>query len=230
MILELEPIWLVVSGGALAGVFAAAKWASTETAKKGIRAAKRKVYHALGTEVCIGQEALDVVSMLRSDITKILAEVKPNGGSSLKDAVMRLEGAVKAVSAEVRHIRAAAEMASDAAGALLWRAEADGRVMWVSKAIKEQLGFVNDSAYAGWAWQNVVHPDDRERVRERWEQAVEDQCDAQDEYRVVTRDGLVIHAQSYAKPVFVDGGLDGWQGRHSITKIENPLGKDLTEE
>ena len=229
MTLELEPIWLGAAGAALAGLLAAMKWASTETAKKGLKAAKRKIYHALCDEVCVGEEALAVVNLLRDDIRKILAEVKPNGGSSLKDGVIRLEGAVKAMSAEVRHIRAAAEMSSDAAGALLWRAEADGRVLWVSKAIKEQLGIVNDSAYMGWAWQNVVHPDDRERVRERWEQAVEDQCDAQDEYRVVSRDGLIIHAQSYAKPVFVDGKLDGWQGRHNIVKIENPHGRELPQ-
>lgn len=224
MTIEIEPIYAAVVFAVGGGILAAVKWLSTETTKQGLKAVKRKVYHAIKDEVCLGAEALEVVNLLRDDIKKILSQFSPNGGSTIKDAVVRLENAVASIRGEVRHLRASAEMASDAAGAFLWRAEPDGRVMWVSKAIKEQLGYVNDTSYLGWAWLNMVHPSDRERVRERWEESVRDRCEAQDEYRVVSTDGLVLHVQSFARPVFVDDKLDGWQGRHNIVKIE-PLEK-----
>ena len=218
--LELEPVYLWIGSAAAVGIAGAVKWASTETAKQGIRGMKRKVFETLRKDVCAGEQAIAMVEAMRGDIAKILLEVKPNSGSSLKDAVNRTERLVEELHAELRHVRTSTELANDASGALLWRADALGRVIWVSRAIKEQMGHVDDSDYFGWGWLNMVHPDDRDQVRERWEQSVRDACDAQDEYRVVTRTGSVIHVKSHARPVFVAAKLNGWQGRHEILRTE----------
>ena len=225
MNIEFDPMIAVVTTTAIGGAAVAMRWLTAEAIKRGLIAAKRRVYHALKDDVCLGAKALEVVNLVRKDMAELLEmrtmlnrlvdEFKPDHGHSMKDYVIRLESAIA-------NVQAGAEMASDATGALLWRADATGRVTWVSKAIKERLGIVNDSSYVGWAWLSVVHADDRARVRAAWEQAVEDMGEAQDAYRVATIDGTVIHVKSYARPVVVNGRLDTWQGRHSIVRIEKP--------
>ena len=226
--IDFDPLLVGAIGVASALGAAAAKALSSEAAKAGLHAGKSKLFHMLKTDVCPGSEALKEsgaalksIADMKTVMDMILAQLKPNGGSSLKDAVNRLENAVSAVQSEVRHIRTSAELASDAAGALLWRADRAGRIIWVSKAIKESLGEVNDTSFMGWSWLNLIHHEDRDRVRERWEEALQDQSEVVDEYRAVGKSGMIYHVVAYARPVLLNGVVDGWQGSHRILRVEN---------
>lgn len=221
--LDANEIVLVSIGAIAAGFWGVVKASGTEIGKRAALKTKQKLHHALKVDsICLGAESIKAVEGMKSILDSILAEMKPDHGHSLKDAVIRLEAAVGAIQSEVRHIRASAEMASDSAGALLWRADKNGKVLWVSKAIKEHLGEVNDSSFLGWSWLNLIHHDDRERVRERWEEAIEDQSEVVDEYRAVGQGGFIYHVAAYARPVMVNGQVDGWQGSHRVVTVESP--------
>ncbi len=55
---------------------------------------------------------------------------------------------------------------------LVWMADADGAVTFVSRQWREQLGIPEEAAL-GWGWPRVLHPDDRARVEAAWRDCVE---------------------------------------------------------
>lgn len=210
---ELDAVWVGVGGAAMIGLYAAvsaaSKGAITRTAHRLRDWFRRKLHWGN----CPGQHSLDIVHALVADVKTILAEVKPNGGKSIRDVVDRLDRRISVLAEEVRHLRTSDDLQTEASSFPQWRADANGQTTWCNRALRLWAGIVEDADYQGLSWLNFVHRDDRERVALKWERIVEDQCDAQDEYRVIMRpSGRIASIVSFCKPVRVDGNVVGWQG------------------
>ena len=209
--LDANEIALVSIGAVAAGFWAVVKAAGTEVGKRVATKTKQKLHHLLKVDsVCPGDEALKAVTRMASQIDEISAQFKITGNGSLKDAVIRISNSLQSLVVEVKHQTAAQDIAYDAAGLMIMRADVHGRVTWVSKSMRERFNAVYEGAFLGWSWLNHVHPEDRDRTRERWEQAVEDKCELQDEYRVILAGGLIGHVIDSSKPVWSDGVCVGW--------------------
>ena len=209
--------------GVLTGVGAVVKATSTEIGQRLANKIKKKLHHALRVDtVCPGDEALIAIVQMAKSVDEILAQFKPNGGGSMKDAMSRMANDLKTLVIESRHQTEAQNIAYDAAGLMIMRADAAGRVTWVSKSMREKFGAVYEGAFLGWSWLNHVHHDDRDRTRERWEQAVTDKCELQDEYRVMLPGGLVANVLDSSKPVWSDNECVGWYCVVRIVSYSKP--------
>ncbi len=209
--LDANEIALVSIGAIAAGFWGVIKASGTEIGKRVATKVKQKVHHALKVDsVCPGDEALMAVSKIADSVNEILAQVRPNGGGSIKDVVGQTKKLLSEISVEMKHQRIAQEITADAAGLMIMRADGNGRVTWVSKSIRERFGAIDEGAYLGWSWLNRVHPDDRDRTRERWEQAIEDRCELQDEYRICAEGGLIANVVDTSKPVWCNNEVVGW--------------------
>lgn len=156
----------------------------------------------------------DAVAKALQDIR---AQLQSNGGTSIRDAVMRTEQRVMGLSREVRHLRVTHDLFTESMNFPAFRADADGKTVWMNRVLKLIAGITDDNDALGMAWLSLVHPDDRDKVRDHWLKAVEERREYSDKYRVVTRPyGKVITIASLAKPIRTEGTLTGWSGTFRI--------------
>lgn len=99
-------------------------------------------------------------------LTTIANEFKPNGGSTLRDALDRIEITV------ARNASMATVVLQEATDAI-FVTDGNGNCTWVNDTYSQWTGLSVDQA-SGKGWLSAISMDDREKVHEEWEAAVRD--------------------------------------------------------
>ena len=95
---------------------------------------------------------------------------------------------------------------------MVWMAGPDGSVDFLNQRGASVLGIQPDLAF-GWEWLSLLHPDDRQRSRLGWEQAVRDERPYSNEYRIRIADGTHRWYLAQAVPLRdADGRITRWIG------------------
>jgi two-component system, cell cycle sensor histidine kinase and response regulator CckA len=97
----------------------------------------------------------------------------------------------KEVEDRLQRKQEALELALEAAGLGTWEHDFSTGDVWMDARGRAQFGLAPDAPVTRDAWLATIHPDDRERVLMRWEQALRDRAPYSAEYRVVWPDGTV---------------------------------------
>lgn len=97
----------------------------------------------------------------------------------------------KEVEDRLQRKQEALELALEAAGLGTWEHDFATGDVWMDARGRAQFGLAPDAPVTRDAWLATIHPDDRERVLMRWEQALRDRAPYSAEYRVVWPDGTV---------------------------------------
>jgi PAS domain S-box-containing protein len=98
---------------------------------------------------------------------------------------------------------------------IVWTRSPAGEFVERQPAWEEFTGQSLDE-YLGWGWLNVIHDDDRLRVKQNWRRAVEAGSQYYAEYRMRSRDGVHRWVAVRAAPVLeIDGTVREWIGTHS---------------
>lgn len=139
-------------------------------------------------------------------IKEILAELRTNGGSSLKDAITRIEEFQVRMGGRVDLV-----MLAMADAAAVYEADADGHLHWASPAYQRITGR-SIAELNGWGWSIVIHDEDADRVRAAWRVAVEERRGFSMNYRMVHLDGDVFKVHSVATPLYINDRIIGWSG------------------
>ena len=96
-----------------------------------------------------------------------------------------------------------------AAGRIVWRSLADGAVIDVSPW--SALTGLTTKQVSGWGWLDAIHEDDRERVKQLWNQAATNKTQFDLEYRVRRDDGSYRRLSVRVAPVWnAAGGIREW--------------------
>jgi PAS domain S-box-containing protein len=143
---------------------------------------------------------------------------RPVGAATLVSAVraaLRARGrqyevhdALEALTVSERRYRTLAE----ALPQLVWTSQPDGLRDYFSRQWVEYTG-IPEEEQLGLAWlDKVVHPQDRERVRERWMAAVQGRDDYDLELRIRRADGQYRWFKARATPVRDEGRTVRWFG------------------
>jgi PAS domain S-box-containing protein len=143
---------------------------------------------------------------------------RPVGTATLVSAVraaLRARGrqyevydALQSLTASERRYRTLAE----ALPQLVWTSQPDGQRDYFSRQWVEYTG-IPEEEQLGLAWlDRVVHPQDRERVRERWMAAVQGRDDYDLELRIRRADGQYRWFKARATPVRDEGRTVRWFG------------------
>jgi formate hydrogenlyase transcriptional activator len=91
-------------------------------------------------------------------------------------------------------------LAADFARAHLWHLEIDSGRIWTTEKAKEFFGFSLDRELDLESFLNLVHPEDREKLRLTVEEAVQSGEDIGAEYRIVRPDGSIRWVLSRGRP------------------------------
>lgn len=132
-------------------------------------------------------------------------ELKPHGGTSLRDAVTRVEQMTIGTRAHVRlqyqmNLTPTFEIAPD------------GKVTWVNRAYIEEYGLGLDDI-SGNKWLSNIHPDDRDRIVREWNHIIEDQRQGNLKYQATFKGGPYREMDVVVYPIFDhDNVCLGWVG------------------
>lgn len=143
------------------------------------------------------------LSTLESLVNEVRAEVKPNGGTSLRDAVQRIE--VRQVLAEQRHLAIMTDMPQG-----IMEANEVGEVVWVNRQIVREVGRVPEEL-TGLGWINMIAQEYREEVREAWLKAIEEEREFHRVITVETPNGITKQLQMNTVRMYDDSDTTlGW--------------------
>ena len=132
------------------------------------------------------------------------------------------------LAARVRHAVAEAEAGRERLRFLLdgtpvgiFETAPDGTRRFVNQRWMELAGLTGDAA-SGEEWSDVLHPDDRDRVREGWARAIATGGEYSARYRYLRRDGTVTWVEATAVAVLAaDGTVTRWLG--SVTDVSEQV-------
>lgn len=149
--------------------------------------------------------ALEAISLLPDKVDELSAQVKPNGGSSLRDAIDRIGHRIAAMEVLDRtrwhmdpHIAS-------------FRNDAHGNCIAANLKLCQLFG-VSESELTGMNWRNSVHPSDIERMTKEWTEAVKMGADFTMRVKYQDERGTPIPSLCSAKAIKVNGQVIGWLG------------------
>ena len=114
----------------------------------------------------------------------ITRELQTNGGSSIKDALKRIENRLTIIDAKHKTILSLENEP-------IWESDEFGNCVWVNHSYLKMTGF--DFEYlknAGWV--SIINEIDRSRVREEWKRAVEEKRIFSCEYTINRYDNTKV--------------------------------------
>ena len=138
----------------------------------------------------------------------IVPQVFSAGPADAK-TILQVEAALEQALRESEERYRALAMATDQ---IVWRCDAAGDHVWTSDNCQRLLGWESDQA-KGRGWQDFVHPNDRGRAAQSWQESVEAGREYHAEFRMRGRDGGYRYFEVRGVPVRnSDGTVREWIG------------------
>lgn len=153
-------------------------------------------------------------SLFYKGINKVVSELSPNDGSSVKDAISRIEN--RQLRSESRQ-----HIITDQSNLPYFETDNEGKCTWINKSYCNLVGRSREECY-GHGWVLNVHPDDREYVSREWEMAISDQRDFALDYRfyqINNETPIPVHVKAHVIKNDLDKKVIGWVG--FVTVINN---------
>lgn len=165
--------------------------------------------------IAIGTIIINVVIFLRAlhkntqTLHDVKKELSPNCGSSLSDAVGRIETEVTKLS----HWMSAFQNLYDQP---IYKCNEHGSNFWVNNAYTRLVG-VYPTDLEGHGWLAHIADADRQRVRDEWESAVKESRNFDLLYHVVNKiSGKSTEVRGVAYPILVKNKLSGFIGTLTV--------------
>lgn len=125
------------------------------------------------------QGLADRIGEIHKTNQQIIAELKPNGGSSLRDAVNLIIAKQRARDNTTEHYG-------------VFETDKNGQCVNANLAYLRLVGRTLEEV-TGNGWINCIHPDDRVTVRDQWAESVQDNRDFEMEYKMMHENGSVFN-------------------------------------
>ena len=124
------------------------------------------------------------------------------------EAEITLRGNIAAIAIAEERYRALIRATSS----LVWITPPDGQIAPDQPEWRAYTG-MSVEQIKGWGWLETLHPDDRERARTDWQQAVDTRSFYETEYRIRRADGVYVWHQARGIPILeADGSVREWFG------------------
>lgn len=202
---------ILLDVGQILGIFIAVTTAITlifgKAALIKIRAWGKGIWKALTYPISGTKRELDILKTkqdsLATKLDFIISQLSPNGGSSLRDAVTRLE----------KHQRIAeSKMAQylDTKDAAIFETNELGLYTWVSRSYESLVGRPK-SDLLNYGWTVVIVAEDLDSVRHEWSLAIQQKRIFESSYRI-DKHGKIIRCKCKAIPAFFNDEVIAWTG------------------
>ena len=137
-------------------------------------------------------------------LNKIMAELRPNGGSSLRDTIDRIDRYSTMTGARVM-----ANMDRDPIP--LFESDETGRNTWANAALLQLTGFQIHQVLGG-GWINLIYPADRAATGAKWAAAISEARTFDETFRIRSAGGHIYSVRCVAAPCMICGKPVAWTG------------------
>lgn len=146
-------------------------------------------------------------------ILDIHQEFRPNGGSSLRDVVNRIEGQLFALDSRMAIAQFTNRMHLDSLDCVAFiDCDASGLLTWASDGWAQLTGRGAGTAI-GNGWSEAIHPDDRTAVWNEWAMCRDNIRPFNMDFRFLRPDGTAVRVHARAVPsVDSSGTVTSWSG------------------
>lgn len=145
-------------------------------------------------------------------IESMHAEFKFNGGSSIKDAILRLEKGQSEIIFKLADIEESQKLALNITGTAFWYSDEKGECRYASPGLEKLMNRGSDQIL-GNMWVSWIVPEDKERVFEAWQFSVENKTVFDEQYTYKRADGLHQKVWGLAFHKTVHGEHSGTLGK-----------------
>lgn len=104
------------------------------------------------------------ITVMYDKVDKLMVQFERNGGTSFRDAIDRIEKTVTLQDSRQRILLGLVPYA-------VVETDNQGKLIFANRVYMQWTGRIEDEVQ-GDGWINVVHPDDRDRVKREWSEAV----------------------------------------------------------
>lgn len=157
-------------------------------------------------------EGLANLPKLQKDVAGIHYFVSPNGGGSLMDSTRRIEVNVSALGDQLNMLSETMRAENDTDEDLArFYCDAAGANTYVNQTYARWIG-VGKAELLGWAFLNIIHPDDVPRVRAHWEQCRVENRQYRMVHRMIASNGDVFTVSVTATPIPENSPARRWVG------------------
>ena len=146
---------------------------------------------------------------IQQKLDSLVAELRPNGGKSLRDLVEKIN---ENTTYNREYVRATLDNDMQ----MIFETDSKGEYVWVNDTYGRYTG-KQEHDLMGYGWINTVCSSDRTRVRDEWESCIEEHRDFASEYEINTMDGNRLKVIATARPIKVTGNIKGYYGTIKIT-------------
>lgn len=157
-------------------------------------------------------KVLEAIALIPEKVDELTKEVKPNGGSSLRDVVDRVAGSLATLrdSVDMLALRQSTKwkLTSGLPG---WESDERGRCISANLELCTLVGRPEEDI-KGSNWKNMIHYDDMPHVFSEWARIVSDSSDFDVDARYIKPDGTVLPVRIRARAMNVNGKAVGWIG------------------
>jgi PAS domain S-box-containing protein len=169
-----------------------------------IRGTERRVDELKATQ----ENLVTIVSNISNKLDILATEFSPNGGSSLKDSLNRIELKQAANENATNFIISSLDIP-------MFKTDSEGTCIWASTAYCNLSG-MNLEELLGWGWLSAIHPEDLEGVRSQWLVCVSEKRLFESRFKVRHSYGTEVTVYSKAVPTFFNNKLSGWVGSWEV--------------
>ncbi len=171
-------------------------------------------YMILRVRKVINMQITCPVPEIVDTLKNIQKELRPNGGSSLRDAINKIDTKVTALSSKLAAMQASHDIMSDTLNICRWASDVNGKIIFINSPLKRLLGSTDDLSLLGDGWTNSVLKEDRDNTICEWMRCVNAGIEYNDDFRVLNLQKGIIRITSHAKPSrnMHTGIIEGWVG------------------
>lgn len=165
---------------------------------------------------------IPIIEAAQEDIRK---EVKPNGSSSLRDAIDRTEGGVRVLRSQLDVLTGVVRLNADSDPNIArFECDSHGDNIWVSKSYQRMLNRSEHELLESRFWSVIPH-EDRERCRDEFASCREDGRSYFMPHGLTHADGRVLNVETFADPILEanTGTAVRWVGYIRIVHAQAPI-------
>ncbi|MGZ3182329.1 MAG: PAS domain-containing hybrid sensor histidine kinase/response regulator [Telluria sp.] len=214
-------LWGVDGGDAIADYVLSGEYnilADPQLEAKGIAAYLRRAFAGESVQIpAITYDPAEMGMTGRARVVRASAHPIHNGDGKVIEVMLVHEDVTEQVRAEtaLRDSEARFRAITDAMPQLVWTTDAHGAVTWCNQQWYEYTGLAPGST-RGADWEDALHPDDRERIRDAWAAAVAGSRPIEDKFRLRSAAGEYRWMLTRAVPVHdAAGAIIEWLGTNT---------------
>lgn len=157
-------------------------------------------------------------------IEDIHAELKFNGGTSIKDAVFKIQDNVSKIVIRMDAMEENQRLSMNLQGIAYWESDDSGLFAYASPGLCKMVGR-SESELTGNNWMAWIHQEDKERVLEAWAHSVAHKTAFDEQFRFKMGDGRWVRVWGVAFPrVISQKRFGGKMGK--LVQMEKPYIED----